>query len=274
MAQISRFARLASRFCRGALIALATASVGFAAHAADSDRIGHFTTADGEVGFVLDLSGETPRERFDASPEILLLTPVAATRGDTIYRVSNGNIVLRGTPFGALTLFSQGHETGVPLVRTGAAASLLPRNRTMEEVNALATALEQHLVRAHQVAVAVSIPKPDKLTLQSALNTLGDAIENTDLALSRVAVTPQAASDLRKMISAVKFRVGIVRGVDVDGHALIIDIVPAMQLAGRPSSYDIADRVRGAIAQARALAEGLAAQSEADKDQHSFDFRW
>ena len=268
--------RRSARFAWGILIALATVPACLVAKAEESGRVGHFTTADGEVGFVLDLSGETPRQRFDTSPEILLLRPVAAPRGDTIYRASNGAVVLRGTPFGALTLFSEGHETGLPLVRVGTAGPLLPSNRTMQEIGALATSLEQHLALAHQLAISVAVPPPEKLNLQTALNTLGDAIENTDIALDNVAATPEGASDLGKTISVIRFDLGIKRSVDVGARILIIELAPKLQLAGRPSSYDIADRVRLAIAQDKALAQGLAAQSSAgkEKDQHSFDFQW
>jgi Domain of unknown function (DUF4908) len=251
----------------GAVFALLVATTPL--HADDLDRIGHFETTDGTAGFVLDLSGETPRGRFDNSPEILLLKPSAAARGDTVYRLSDGTLLIRGTPFGSLTLYSAKDQDGTPVVRNGEGVALTTRNRSEEEVMALATALEQRLSMDHHLSINVEIPPADEIASQPALNTLGDAIENTQIAIDRVANLPDMTRDLGKVMDAISFVVADRRAVDCHSHVLIVRFAPALQLAGRPSSYDIADRLKLAVAQML--------QDEADlpkHEQHSFDFQW
>ena len=239
---------------------------------AESDRASHFTTSDGAIGFVLDLSGETPRQRFDNSPEILLLRPIAAARGDTIYRRSDGKIIIRSTPYGALTLYLADSPGGVPVLRDGAAPALLARNRSAEAVAQLGPSLERHLEADSRLAIHIEGPAPNRLTTQTALNTLGDAIENTNIAVDRVASLVGSA-DIGATLTTIRFAIADKRGVDFAAKTLTVRFVPNLQLAGRPTSYEIADKLRGAIAQRKAQESGIAAESTSGA-QHSFDFRW
>ena len=254
----------------GAVFALAANLSGSLARA-DADRAGHYTTADGSIGFVLDLSGESPRQRFDSSPEILLLKPVAGPRGDTIYRRSDGRVVIRSTPYGALTLYSAESPDGVPVLRDGEAQALLPSNRTMNEVSALGPLFERHLASDDHLAIHVESPPPKLLTTQTALNTLGDALENAYIAIDHVA-SMMGNTDIGASVTTIRFVISDKRGVDMANKTLTIRFVPREQLAGRPTSYDIAAKVRAAILADKAAQTGISAESL--NEQHSFDFRW
>lgn len=258
-----------------ALFGVVVALAGFlcaGSAAADSDRASHFTTADGSIGFVLDLSGETPRQRFDNSPEILLLRPVAAARGDTIYRRSDGKIIIRSTPYGALTLYLADSPGGVPVLRDGPASALLARNRSAETVSQLGPNFERHLEADSHLAIHVEGPALNRLTTQTALNTLGDAIENAHIAVDRVAGVLGSA-EIAATLTTIRFAIAEKRGVDFGAKTLTVRFVPNLQLAGRPTSYEIAEKLRAAIAQRKAAESGLAAESSSS-EQHSFDFRW
>ncbi len=253
-----------------AIVALAAAlCVGTAR--ADSERASHYTTADGTIGFVLDLSGEVPRQRFDNSPEILLLKPVAGPRGDTIYRRSDGKVLIRSTPYGALTLYVPESPGGIPVLRDGPAHTLLPLNRTAEEVSQLGPLFERHLASDDHLAIHVESPASKQLTTQTALNTLGDALENAYIAVDRVA-SNMGNTDIGASVTAIRFLISDKRGVDMVSKTLTIRLVPHQQLAGRPTSYEIAAKLRQAIAADKAAKTGLSAESQ--NEQHSFDFRW
>ncbi|HXZ67131.1 MAG TPA: DUF4908 domain-containing protein [Alphaproteobacteria bacterium] len=256
----------------GAVVALA-GSLCAPASAALPERASHFTTADGTIGFVLDLSGETPRQRFDSSPEILLLRPVAAARGDTIYRRSDGKIIIRSTPYGALTLYLPDSPGGLPVLRDGTAPALLPRNRSAEEVSLLGPSFERHLETDTRLAIHVESPPPNQLTTQTALNTLGDAIENAHIAVDRVA-NAVGTAEIAATLTTIRFAIAGKRGVDFGAKTLTVRFVPNLQFAGRPTSYEIAEKLRGAIAQRKAAESGLSAESSNAQEQHSFDFRW
>jgi hypothetical protein len=244
------------------------------AAAADTDRLGHYATVDGSISFVLDRTGETPRQRYDGSPEILLLNPVAATRGDTIYRQSDGKIVLRATPFGALTYFSESHRTGVPVVRIGEAEPLIAKTWTIADVTGLGPALQEHLSLDHMLTVTVEVPPVEQLTTQDRINTLGDAIENTEIAIDRLAKGPSQTADLARVLKKIRYRITGKSAVKAQSGTLSISVDPPLQLAGRPSSYEIADALNGAVAAdktARAAATGGQAPK---RQQHSFDLDW
>lgn len=254
----------------GAVFVLAVV-LGAGVARAESERAGHYTTGDGSVGFVLDLSGEVPRQRFDGSPEILLLKPVAGPRGDTIYRRSDGKVLIRSTPYGALTLYVPESPGGVPVLRDGPSRSLLPRNRTAEEVSQLGPLFERHLASDDHLAIHVESPAPKQLTTQTALNTLGDALENAYIAVDRVA-RAMGNTDIGATVSAIRLQIADKRGVDMIAKTLTIRFVPHQQLAGRPTSYEIAAKLREAIAADKAAQSSPAAESS--NEQHSFDFRW
>jgi hypothetical protein len=262
-------------FTAGVLIALGLCMfLAQSASAADSSRLGHYATVDGSISFVLDRTGETPRQRYDGSPEILLLNPVAATRGDTIYRQSDGKIVLRSTPFGALTYFSASHRTGVPVVRIGEAEPLVAKTWTIEEVAGLGPALQEHLSLDHGMTVEVNVPPVAKLTTQRSIDTLGDAIENTQLAIDRLATGPSQTAEMTRVLKKIRYQIAVISAAKARSGTLAISIDPPRRLAGRPSSYDIADALNDAVAADKAARAAGASGRTPSQHQHSFDLDW
>lgn len=84
-------------------------------HAAKPPPVGLYRdNADNDPAFVLDRSTSVLLLRFQDSPEIWLLTPRPAPRGDIIYRNDVGEPVLRATRLGGLTLFTQDRPDGMP----------------------------------------------------------------------------------------------------------------------------------------------------------------
>jgi hypothetical protein len=243
--------------------------------AEESDRIGHFATADGELGFVLDLSGETPRQRFDNSPEILVLKPVAAPRGDTIYKRSSGEQVLRMNPYGGLTYFPPGDQMGVPMVRVGDGDAIVSKTRSNAEVLGLGVLLEQQLKVNYKITVQVTMPGIDELKRQKALDTLGDAIENTQIALDQLASVHGGPNSLQSVIAQIEFDFARNPGVELDTGVLSVHCAPAMQLSGRPSSLEIASEIEDTIHDQHAAARGGGAgRAPKSAGEHSYDYRW
>jgi hypothetical protein len=84
-----------------------------------------YTTPDG-VRFVLDMSGSMPRVKFDGETAVLTLTAVPGPRGDEILKGPGGEVVLRITSLGGVTVFRDAARLGAPAARIGPAASLQP----------------------------------------------------------------------------------------------------------------------------------------------------
>jgi hypothetical protein len=93
-------------------------------------QLGHYTTADGTIGLVLDRSNSVPRVQFDGSHEIVELTPLevrghGGTAGPlkgVAYLTPAGKRLLFVTKEGVLSLWPDGDDR--PLVRDADATAL------------------------------------------------------------------------------------------------------------------------------------------------------
>ncbi|HXQ45841.1 MAG TPA: DUF4908 domain-containing protein, partial [Caulobacteraceae bacterium] len=84
-------------------------------HVAKPPPVGLYRdNADNDPAFVLDRSTPVLLLRFQDSPEIWLLTPHPASRGDIIYKNDVGEPMLRATRLGGLTLFPPDRPDGMP----------------------------------------------------------------------------------------------------------------------------------------------------------------
>src|SRR5712691_10836777 len=82
-------------------------SVGRAAETRPPLRIGHYSSANGLVGFVLDRLGSPIKLRLDGSDEILALTLEPASRNAVSLKRDDGSYILRIDDRGDITLFTQ-----------------------------------------------------------------------------------------------------------------------------------------------------------------------
>ncbi len=73
--------------------------------------------------FVLDWVGNTALLKFDDSPEVHVLRPSTAQRGDSFLRSDSGQVVLRATELGNVISYI-GNKNGAPADMVGAASPL------------------------------------------------------------------------------------------------------------------------------------------------------
>jgi hypothetical protein len=105
--------------------------------------------------FVFDRSSGAALLKFDDSPEIWVLQPSPAPRGDIIYRNDLGEPILRATRLGGLTLFSANTPGGEAAALVGEADDLQPPPflspsavfQRMLQSSARASRAAQHLIR-------------------------------------------------------------------------------------------------------------------------------
>jgi hypothetical protein len=116
--------------------------------------VARYSAGEGEL-FVFDRSTGTALLRFDDSPEIWVLQPSPAPRGDIIYRNDVGEPILRATRLGGLTLFSAAQPGGEAAAMVGSADDLQPPPflppgavfQRMLQSSARASRAAQHLIR-------------------------------------------------------------------------------------------------------------------------------
>jgi hypothetical protein len=116
--------------------------------------VARYAAGAGEV-FVFDRSSGAPLLKFEDNPEIWVLRPSPAPRGDIIYRNDLGEPILRATRLGGLTLFSANTPGGEAAAMLGDADDLQPPPflspgtvfQRMLQSSARASHAAQHLIR-------------------------------------------------------------------------------------------------------------------------------
>lgn len=196
--------------------------------------VGRFSSQGGP-SFVLDQSGSRPLLRFEGSSEIWVLRPSAGIRGDIYYRNDVGEVMLRATRLGGLTLYTAAHPGGLPCaLEAGARPLRLPEHD--------ARTLFRHLLReAARGGLATRqrslLIEADDVTDQSAA-IVGDTATVAVDALVRLAQNADGRERLTNLTTlTIVFGAG--PGVRRDGQVLIVTVAPRLGPGGRPSSARI-----------------------------------
>jgi hypothetical protein len=191
---------------------------------------GRYVTESGEA-FILDHSGARPLLRFDDAAEVWVLRATPAPRGDILYRNDQGDVVLRSTASGGLTLFTPQAPMGEPASQAGPGTSL--RQPPLSPIQLVNFMVRQSEVASravgHLVIFEAEEISPGSETLVAEAAAV--AVE----ALTRMS----RASNLRAQARQVR-RIVITEGPRNDAQfsrgALIITVAPREGPAGRPSS--------------------------------------
>lgn len=195
--------------------------------------VSRFVSETGE-SFVLDRSGQKALLRFEGSPEVWVLTPQYAPRGDILYKNDQGATMLRATRVGGVIVFTADRPGGAAAAPAGATAPLRLNAigpQQLLRVLAIASTRASHAAQRLIPFEADATPDTSALVADAAMVT-SEAV----MRLSR-------RGDGKKLLGRVT-RVSIGAGdkpqVILDGGALKVIVAPSMGLSGRPSSDRIA----------------------------------
>ncbi|MCP5365929.1 MAG: caspase family protein [Hyphomicrobiales bacterium] len=206
-------------------------------------RLGHYSTADGLVGFVFDRTGDAPAILFDGGDEVLTLEP-KVERDRTVFVRDDGTHLVRVAENGDTTLWITGRGL-VSVARDGGADALrlAGTDRAAVEARAAdaATAIESVLGKPVPVRIdwaAFSDSHADLGTLAAALGSLRAAFEGwrgDDLAVRVVAGE----------VNAVRLARAAAASVTQNDGTVTLGLAPDAGLAGRPSSFRLAEVLAG-----------------------------
>ena len=217
----------------------------FSGEAQDNRRstppdVARYVSDEGE-SFVLDRSTPTPLLRFEDRPEVLVLDPQPAARGDVIYRDDEGEPVLRATKLGGLTLFAHGRPGGAPVALAGPAAGL--RLQVMS-ATVLLQKLGQASIRASRAARRLIWFDAQEVTPGSEA-VFGDAAAVAAEAVVYISQRKDHKTLLARF-GKVMFLPGARSAATVSRGVMNITVTPAAGFAGRPSSSRIVQAVAAA----------------------------
>jgi Domain of unknown function (DUF4908) len=195
-----------------------------------------YATPDGAVRFVLDRSlGPVALVRFEGDPEVHVLRPVMAARGDEIYRTESGDIILRVTANGGITVYTRSHRTGSPASEEAQVAPLAPNAVALAEMRQRFRQLQ--VLAARQVGQTVTFEAPE----QFASRDSGVVLDAAERAAQGLAAAPMTT------VRRVVILIGPTPRVAMRGDTLFIQVAPQMGYAGRPSSTTIRNVATGAV---------------------------
>jgi hypothetical protein len=182
------------------------------------------------VRFTFDRSQGLPLVKFDRSPEVWVLRPQPAPRGDILYLNDLGEPILRASRTGGLTVFTTDRPDGLAVALSGGGGALrmtaLGPQQLLERL-ALASTRATRAARRLIPFEADASPASSALTADAAMVAAEAIIRMTRL------------PDGRTVLGAVE-RVRLVEGrqarADLRQGVIEITVAPGQGMSGRPSS--------------------------------------
>ena len=200
-------------------------------------RIGHYSTGNGLIGFVIDRMGTPIKLRFDGSEEILALTAEPAPYNSVTLKRDDGTSVLRIYETGRILAFSDKLSGGsADAYRDQDAEPLAVKKATKEQAETAAELLGRKLRRAGAPAIEISLDAPGLSVGAAEWSTMADAVAVTGATLAEMLTSPIA-----REIIATKLRRVVIRNADhldvkLADDALIVEVEASEPITGRPSS--------------------------------------
>lgn len=193
-------------------------------------KVGRFAIEQGGA-FVFDRGGRQPLIRFEDNAEVWALWAVRGPRGDILYRNDLGEVMLRATKLGGMTVFTSRRPYGAAAALTGPTSPL--RLATIGPV-ALYQRLVQASVRSSRAAqhlIGFEAPQVDPAS-DGLIADAAMIVAGTMVSLS----TRQGGKAVLSRVGKVAFVAGDRPSVACHGAVMTVVVAASQGLAGRPSS--------------------------------------
>ncbi len=200
--------------------------------------VAHYASEFSGIGFVLDLSSELPKVRFDRTDEILVLRWQPAAGGDRILLRDDGEIVLRLSGLGGVTLFTPENRRGIPMAPNGPAQPLMCQSPPIGTIRDIAGRIMMQLRAEIGREVLFEANWNAAGSNAVARCVLFDAIRNAGTALFAVVRTGPGRAGVSNFLKRARFAPGY-PGISMQGDMLIVSFSVEQGLGGRPSSFAI-----------------------------------
>lgn len=207
-------------------------------------RIAHFISEYAGIGFVLDRSSELPKMRFDGTEEILVLRWQPAAGGDRILLRDDGEILLRISGLGGITLFTPDNRRGIPVAANGPAQALVATSPPIGMIRDIAGRIMMQLRSETGREIALEANWNAIANDAGARSILNDAIRNAGTALVNTVRTGPGRTGIVAYLRRVRFVAARFPLIAMQGDMLIVQFSVEQGLAGRPSSFAIQRQLR------------------------------
>lgn len=200
-------------------------------------RIGHYSTGNGLIGFVLDRTGTPIKLRFDGSDEILALSTERSPNDSITLKRDDGAAVLRIQETGQVLVFSDQLSSGSASARRDQDAEpLAVKTATKDQAETEADALASKLRRSGGMTLAISLDAPHHADSSAAWSAMADAVTVVGITLTEMLTSPIARETIAAKLQRVVIRDAGRIDVKLSDRTLIVEIAAQELIVGRPSS--------------------------------------
>jgi hypothetical protein len=221
----------------GAALSLIAGQGALAAESGPPLRIGHYSSGNGLIGFVIDRMGTPIKLRFDGSDEILALTAEPAPYNSITLKRDDGVSVLRIYETGRILIFSDKLSGGsADAYRDQDAEPLIVKKATKEQAETAAESLGRKLRRAGAPALAISLDAPRLSADAAEWSAMTDAIAVTGITLAEMLTSPIARETIATKLRRIVIRDADQADIKLADDALIVEVEARAAITGRPSS--------------------------------------
>jgi hypothetical protein len=193
-----------------------------------------FETMEGAPSFILDNTGSRALFQYERGGEVLVLTPVHTTRGDTLYKNDQGMVVLRLRRVGSATLFPRPRSHGVVAWTTGSAQQLGPPKVSMEQMTRILTNIADDLARALDHDFSITVTGASEETAWIYLDAANN-VRASVLRVQRIVPTSDPMSEITKL----KIVAGDQPAGFIQSNELQVQVTPKLGFSGRLSSLKL-----------------------------------
>jgi len=199
-------------------------------------RIGHYSSGNGMIGFVLDRLGTPIKVRFDGSDEILALTPERAPYDSMTLKRDDGNGVLRIYPNGQVLVFHPKLAGGsARAYRDQDAQPLTVKAATKTQAHADAAALGPKLKRGG-VTLTVVLEAPRLGDKADGWSAMADAVAVAGATLGEMLESTIARETIAEKLRRVVIRDAGRIDIKLEDTTLVVEIAADQPITGRPST--------------------------------------
>ena len=203
-------------------------------------EVAHYSSEYARVAFVLDLSGDAPKLKFDGHEEILVLHWAHVGGGDRFLKRDDEMVVLRISGLGGVTLFTSEIPGGTPVGPDRRTAyPLVQAIPAIGAVQAVAGSI-MSVVRAETGQEIVFESNWDQAARDPAVRVLlYDSIRNTGSALINWIRLGPGRRAAGRSLRRTRFMLSSGPGAYRQGDVFIVTFGTGQGIRGRPSSYVI-----------------------------------
>jgi hypothetical protein len=191
--------------------------------------------------FILDRSHKPALLRFDDDPdEVWVVSPSRGPRGDILFKDDVGDVLLRVTKLGGVTLFTGSRPMGAAATLEGKASPLRPLPiglTTLYQRMVLASARSSHT--CHHL-VSFEAPEADA----RSAGAIGEAAILAMNAIASAASQPEGRTALTHLMKVLVVH-GSRTGAWMQHGVLVIQVNPGDGFSGHPSSARLIQVIAG-----------------------------